>query len=290
MKVVLAFHSYLFLTLIFVCLTPTVALAVELDVHSVPVEQSLTQTSVQISSQENTSSENLPIKNASADSVIAPSAQSTFKKAVSIIAGIAAGLATFAAGLILLKKNIQTQVRKPFKSIFEVHMRLLIGAVSLVVALLTGTAVSTVFPKQLAQFEQVTQWQLGPLKEDLIWMGGTLAVLIATLIIVLNARVIGSALTAVAAAARKTLPKSKSPMDFIFSYLVDETKSAFTETEKECKARDDECKNFGDKMIILFFNYLPGTMPDLGMGEYLINWKNKMLGIQPPEPVLSAKK
>lgn len=156
------------------------------------------------------------------------------------------------------------------KSTYDMYARILIVGYSFSHAT-TDRGWNEMYSQITSQFEQMTHWQLGPLNQDLIWFGAT--ALVVGLFFGQEALLAHpEVLTGISASLGAN-------MTIISKYITKETKSAFTETEKECKEREDNCANLEDKGIILLFNYLPGNMPDLGLDDFVIGIKNKFLRV-----------
>lgn len=139
----------------------------------------------------------------------------------------------------------------------------------------TGVAIFTAYNQQIQFFEKATGWQFTPLNEDLFIIGGVLSLSFIFLV----GPVFSTGIKYIATAAPAHLPKWQK----ILSYFTKETKSAFTETEKECEDSIGKCSSLFDKTVILIFNYLPGNMPDLGMDDAIINFKNSLFGSPTPQ-------
>jgi hypothetical protein len=149
----------------------------------------------------------------------------------------------------------------------EVRALLLLSA--LIIFFKAGTPIQTAFELQVQNFTSYTGWQLNGFWTDLALIGGSVLFLIGCFF--------GPEL--IAGLKSFTLPSITivPTLQKIGRYTLKETKSAFTETEKECKEREDGCQDPLDKAIILLFNYLPGPMPDLGIDDFIINLKNSLL-------------
>ncbi len=163
----------------------------------------------------------------------------------------------------------QKVLRRVFTAGTDLQVKAVGVLTTLLVVAVTHRAFMEVYQQQLEAFTRFTGWQFAPLGEDLIIVG----VMLAIVLVFVEAEAIIAVVKAAAVAAKKVLPARKA----VTSYFAKESKTAFSETEKECKDRVDKCSSWFDKGIILLFNYLPGTMPDLGMDDAIINWKNKLL-------------
>jgi len=176
---------------------------------------------------------------------------------------------SFSVGFMLLvDAYLRSQAKTLFKSAFDIHVRLFFSAVAFTTGILSDQSWQPLYATKLLQFESSTGWEVGPLSEDIIWVGGTLAVCGILLGIHWLIAAFGSGFLS----SEKLLLTSKN----VLFYLFKETKSAFIETEKECKAQPEACQNIVDKGVILTFNYLPGTMPDLDLDDGVISLKKNV--------------
>lgn len=165
-------------------------------------------------------------------------------------------------------------VQNILKSGVDVQIRLGVAITALIVGTATKSPFKQAYKKFLQTFEKKTHWKVGNWQSDALWVGGFATVAAAVMG--------GEALFA-------SSPKSPAfgglseSLGTAISYVIKESRSAFTETEKECEAREDNCHNMFDKGVILAFNYLPGTMPDLGLADAVIRFK-KGLFEEPNDP------
>jgi hypothetical protein len=184
---------------------------------------------------------------------------------------------------ILQSSALRALFKRLFKSITDTHIRA-IGLVSAVVlSLTTGVAVKSAYQQQIDLFAQTFGWQFNPLEQDLLIIG----ILLLLLLIITQGHMILVIAKHVAISGVALLPS----WEHVVKYLTKETKTAFTETEKECAERIDKCSSLFDKGVILAVNYLPGNMPDLGIDDAIIHWKNVLLKTEPqllPEPAAST--
>lgn len=167
-------------------------------------------------------------------------------------------------------------LRRILRSATNSQIRL-VGLISAaVLSASTGVALLTVYNQQIQFFQNATGWQFTPVAEDLLIVGGVLSLGLVFLV--------GPSLTTAAKYAVASVPAYLPKWQKIINYFTKETKSAFTETEKECEDTINKCSSLFDKTVILLFNYLPGSMPDLGMDDAIINFKNNLLGTPQPQP------
>lgn len=165
--------------------------------------------------------------------------------------------------------------RRVMKSALNSQIRV-VGLVSaIVLSATTGVALMTAYNQQISFFEQVSGWQFSPLGEDIFIVGGVLF----TCFLFLAGPTLLFGVKSLSTVAPVFIPDWKK----ILTYFTKETKSAFTETEKECQDTIEKCSSLFDKTIILIFNYLPGNMPDLGMDDAIINFKNNLFKTPQPQ-------
>lgn len=182
----------------------------------------------------------------------------------------------------LLNQPIYTFSKKLLKSSSNLQIRVVGFASALVVSFTTGIAVQTAYVQQMDFFQSYTGWQLNPVGQDLLLVGGVLTFSF----FYFGAGSIVTALKTGLTASVGFIPE----LEKVVSYFAKETKGAFTETEKECKERLDECSSLFDKLVILGVNYLPGNMPDLGIDDAIINFKNSLFDTPQSQPRVQKAK
>lgn len=154
------------------------------------------------------------------------------------------------------------------KSILDVYVRLFVGIGVLITATKGGGSLLKRYQSKLESLKKYG-WDVGSLQQDGVIFGS----IVAMCLVFFGSQFLMSGIKTGTIDLTAMGKQGKQ----VITYILKETKSAFTETEKECKAREDLCENIWDKGIILASNYLPGTMPDLGVANTVIDLKNQMV-------------
>lgn len=154
------------------------------------------------------------------------------------------------------------------KSSLDLQVRFVIALLAVGVATLNHRSIKKAYDDLMNTFEKKTGWSVGSLPRDLVWAG--------SVAILAGAFMFGEVALSSSGSSTQLLHAIGNSASSMITYVIKETKSAFTETEKECKDRKDGCESIVDKGIILAFNYLPGSMPDLGLADAVIRFKNDL--------------
>ncbi|MEO8581005.1 MAG: hypothetical protein ABI425_00315 [Patescibacteria group bacterium] len=186
-----------------------------------------------------------------------------------ITLGVAVFSFTTGAGVSIFNSELVIDTfRRTLTTATNLQVRLISVVAALVFSATTGSFWLVSYQQQIAFFEQLTGRKLNPIGQDLLFVGGVLGMYL----LIMGSGPLLAFTKSAGTSILALLPGGKK----IAKYFTTETKSAFIETEKECKETVSKCSSLFDKTIILAFNYLPGTMPDLGMDDAIIQFKNNL--------------
>lgn len=178
----------------------------------------------------------------------------------------------------LLSPTARKFVQEVSKSTLDIQLRFLVGVSAFAIAVSYRKNLSQTYTKFLNLTEKRLGWTVGSLHEDF----NKVVPVVATMLIMLSGFYVVEGIKSGAIVKALTAPAVVKTVTNISDYIYGETKAAFTETDRECRAREDKCADPWDKYTILAINYLPGYMADLEIDDWVINTRKKLFASPQP--------